>query len=190
LRWPEIHLVRLLLLAGCLMGAAAPVFAQQKNPALKGVYASLNVALGGVRHSSVDFNPGFASIAAGAWLWPGIGLEVFLDKGLGAGSDGDFELEITGASGIAARFQSPPSGGIFAYMLLGVVSTRLEQLEDDTRGARRVVQNYRGGRVSIGLGRELRMIPGGRLTAEYRNYFVDDDLQIDALSMGLQVNFQ
>lgn len=157
---------------------------------LQGVYGDLHFALGGVQHSDVDFNPGFASLSLGVWLWKGIGLEVFADKGLNAGQDGEFDLEITDANGVAARFQSPSSDGIFAYVVLGVVRTRIEQSNDSSQIQPLIVQNYRGGRLSIGIGRELQIIPGGRLTAEYRNYFVDEDLQMDALSVGLQLNFR
>lgn len=182
------------LLLAVFVSAVLPglVSANQQTNSLSvhGVYTDLQLALGGVQHSDVDFNPGFASFSLGVWLWKGIGLEVFADKGLNSGNDGDFDLEITDASGIAARFQSPSSDGIFAYLVLGVVKTRIEQSEDDNTVQPVVVQNYRGGRISIGLGRELQIIPGGRLTAEYRNYFVDEDLQMDALSVGLQLNFR
>ncbi|MBX2881596.1 MAG: hypothetical protein KTR32_16740 [Granulosicoccus sp.] len=170
---------------------AASTHGQHGNAiSIHGVYGDLHLALGGVQHSDVNFNPGFASLSVGVWLWKGIGIEVFGDKGLNAGNDGDFDLEITDASGFAARFQSPSSDGMFAYVVLGVVNTRIEQAEDDNDVQPLLVQNYRGGRLSIGFGRELQIIPGGRLTAEYRNYFVDDDLQMDALSVGLQLNFR
>ncbi|MBX2824631.1 MAG: hypothetical protein KTR33_07865 [Gammaproteobacteria bacterium] len=180
---------RVLIILLLVTVGISPATAAQP-PSLQGVYGDIQFAFGGVRHSDVEFNPGFASVSVGAWLWEGIGLEVYLDQGLNKGSDGDFDLEITDANGIAARFQGRADEGLFAYVVLGIVATRLEQAEGGDSAPRTVVQNYRGGRISIGFGSELSFFNGARLLAEYRNYFVDEDLHMDALTVGLQVSFQ
>lgn len=166
-------------------------FAQQSRfPEVRSVYGDVQLAYAGVRHSAREFNPGFASGALGYWLLPGVGVELFADRGLSDARDGEFSLEIVEASGLAARFQGPLSDeDYFAYMAVGLVFTRLEQFESEQSGQRTVVQNYRGGRLSLGGGRKFSSFPGA-LTLEYRNYFVDEALEMDALTFGVQVWLQ
>jgi len=182
-------LSRIFLLLVCVFSFARPAAAWEA-PSLHGVYGELQFAFAGVQHSDVEFNPGFASLSAGAWLWKGIGLEAHFDQGLNDGRDGDFNLEISEAGGVALRFQGPASEGVFAYVVVGIVNTQIEQVESASPDRRTVVQSFRGGRISIGLGGELSAFPGVRVLGEYRNYFVDEDLEIDALTIGLQVSFQ
>lgn len=153
-------------------------------------YGDIHYAYGGVAHSDLEFNPSFLSLSGGVWLRPGIGLELYADQGLNESRQGNFELEWTNTSGFAARFQSPARNGFFAYILLGMAFTHLEQSESDSRGERTVVQNYEGGRLSIGFGQRYPSIPGLVVVAEYRNYFVDEDLNLDAISLGLRFDLQ
>ena len=177
------------LLAGSSVAQASHEVAYRPT-VLERLYGDIHFAYGGVAYSEIEFNPSFASFSGGAWLFPGIGFEVYSDRNLSSSREGNFELELTSTSGMAMRFQSPPRNGFFAYVLLGLAFTRIEQSESDSRGERTVIQNYEGGRISIGFGQNIRSVHGLVLVGEYRNYFVDEDLNIDAVSFGLRFDIQ
>jgi len=187
---------RALRCLACCLGMMMPVqsFASHQIPyqptLVERLYGDLHYAYGGVAHSDLEFNPSFLSLSGGVWLLRGIGIEVYTDRALNESRQGNFELEWTRTSGFAARFQSPDRQGFFAYVLLGMAYTHLEQFESDSRGERTVVQNYEGGRLSIGFGQKYRSIPGMVIVGEYRNYFVDESLNLDALSVGLRFDLQ
>lgn len=186
-------MARLLILFGVLVAVlgSTQVYAQaQATPAYARLYADVQVSLGGARHSDLNFYPGFVSVSGGAWVRRGVGIEVFADQGTFADREGDYEFEITDASGVAGRFQSPSRRGFFAYVLLGLVNVRLEQDERINSQGRTVIQNYQGGRISVGIGQQLSFAKNLIVTGEYRNYFVDKDLQLDALSLGLRLSFR
>ncbi len=182
-----------LMLLSTLPTASADVLSGRSNGNAsfgERLYGGVNFAVGAARHSELDFFPGFASIDAGAWIRRGIGIEAFYDSGLFEGEDGNFEFEIETASGVATRFQSPARQGFFGYVVLGVVAVRIVQDEEDDRGSRTVVQNYQGGRISVGLGQQLSFARNLVVTAEYRNYFVVAELQLDSLALGLRLSFR
>jgi len=184
-------LARLLVLLGLLLALLAPHSLHAAGtPLFARLYGDVQFTLGGMRHSELDFYPGYVSVSAGAWIRPGVGIDVFADEGVFSDSDGDFTFELTNASGIAGRFQSPARQGFYAYVVLGLVNVRLVQDESTELGDRTVIQNYQGGRISVGIGQQLPFARNLIVTGEYRNYFVDKELQLDALSLGLRLSFR
>lgn len=153
-------------------------------------YGELQLGVGGVRHSELDFFPSFGSATAGVYVLPNIGIEIFGDLGLSSGESDGFRLELEGAEGIAARFQSPPSRGIQGYIVLGYVSYLLEQRSSPTGAlaSSSVDETFRGVRASVGLMQRLVRFPNLQITAEYRHYNADEPLRLDALVLGLRFN--
>jgi len=186
-------LARLVLILGALSAllATSSVQAAGGTPLYARLYGDVQFTLVGARHSTINFYPGSVSVSGGAWIRPGVGIDVFADEGAFSDRDGDYEFEVTNASGVAGRFQSPARNGFFAYVLLGLVNVRLVQEENsETPDSRTVVQNYQGGRFSVGIAQQLRFARNLIVTGEYRNYFVDKELQLDALSLGLRLSFR
>ncbi len=163
------------------------LFGTTSAAADSGFYGELHAGVKGVRHSELDFYPTFGSLSAGVFIVQNVGIEVFADVALSASEKGNFEIEIAHASGVAIRFQSPPQQGLRAYLTLGYVDFAVEQSEADTRGARQVTQGFSGGRVSVGITRQLASLPQLRVILEYRNYYVDQGITVDGLSFGLRV---
>ena len=91
----------LLLSAGLSVGSLTYAASTSAIP----FYADLQYTLGGVRHSDISFNPGYGTLAVGAWIRPGIGIEGFIDQGSSSSREGNFELELVEASGVNLRFQ-------------------------------------------------------------------------------------
>ena len=172
------------LLACFLCLTALPAFAETP------FYGELQLSAGGVRHSDLQFYPVFGTLSAGAWVYPGIGIEAFADTGLMTGEEDDFELELTTATGLMARFQSPPSDGLSGYILLGYVNFTLEQKESSERRSGTDKETFSGARISIGMVQRLTRLPNLLVSVEYRNYYVDEDIRVDGLSLGLRVNIQ
>lgn len=183
-----LPLVALFLIPTAATAAQRGVFQYSKSAETR-LYADLQVGIQAVSHSGIDFLPNFGSASVGIWVFDNLGIDIFGDTGLMADDTGVFELQIAEASGVALRFQSPPSlGGLRAYVMLGVVNFEVEQKESDLRGQRVVIENFTGGRVSIGFAKRLAAMRSLMLTAEYRNYYSDKDLQADSLGFGLRVN--
>ncbi len=154
------------------------------------VYGELQLGAAGVSHSELDFYPVFGTLTLGAFVLPGIGIEVFADSSVAEGSDDNFDLDIEEAYGIAARFQSPPMRGLQGFIVLGLVNFTLDQEADSvgTVSLRPVNEEFRGARVSIGAMQRLERFPNLQFTAEYRHYNADEPLRVDAIVFGLRVN--
>ena len=150
------------------------------------LYGEVQFGVGGVSHSDLDFFPTFGTVTAGAFVFPGIGIEVFGDAGISDSEDDGFELSIEEAYGIAARFQSPPRKGLQGFIVLGAVNYTLEQ--QSNAGAPTVREDFTGVRASVGLMQRIQRFPYLQVTAEYRHYNADEPLRVDAVVFGLRVN--
>ena len=172
-------------LIACVL-AVTSSFALAEGP----LYGEVHLAAGGVQHPNLDFYPIFGSVTVGAFVMPGIGLEVFADTNLKSDERSGFDLEVEHAYGIAARFQSPPVNGVQGYITLGWVNFAVEQRSSGTPSlaASSVSEDFTGGRVSIGLMQRLKRFRNLLVSMEYRHYNADDPLRVDALLLGLRVN--
>ncbi len=182
-----------------LLFAPAPAYARNSNDSpvfrysgtgLSRLYADTQWGVQAVRHSELDFFPLFSSGAIGLWVFDNIGVEVFGDFGLGSFERDDFEVEVEEAGGIAMRFQSPPRKGFSVFFTAGYVDYQLAQVVDDERGVSRVSQGFAGLRLSVGLAQRLPVFESVLITGEYRNYYSEDELQLDSLALGLRFNIQ
>lgn len=160
------------------------------------LYADLQIGVHGVRHSELDFYPGVANASVGFWIVDNIGVDIFADTSTIGDDIGVFELEVAHATGVALRFQSPHlASRLHAYMVLGYVDLQVEQKEErlDASGqrvGRTVRQSFSGVRISLGFARRLSVLKDVLVTGEYRNYYTEDEIQIDGLSLGLRVNLR
>ncbi len=155
------------------------------------IYGELQLAGGAVRHSDIDFYPTFGSATIGGYVLPNIGIELFADMGFGSDSSRGLNMDIEGAYGIAARFQSArATRGIRGYIVLGAVSYTLDQdiRASGSSAARSVEEDFVGFRGSVGLMQRLKRFNNLQFTAEYRHYNADEPLRVDALVLGLRVN--
>lgn len=153
------------------------------------LYGELGLGAGAVKVGELDFYPGFASAALGAFVWPGIGVEVFADGGLREGIDDGFQLEVSQGVGAGIRLESPPSDGLAGYVVLGYAEFRVRQDRDNDRGRTAdLVEDFGGVRVSVGLVQRFERVRSLSLAAEYRKYYVEDGLDLDALVVSLRVS--
>lgn len=156
------------------------------------LYGEARAGAGGVRHSDLDFYPRFGSFSVGAFIFENIGIEGFVDAPLSTDKTGVFEVDITQASGVALRLQSPPERGLQAYVLLGVVNFGLKQKENanSVGGQRTIEEDFTGVRVSVGLNQRLELVQGLIFGIEYRNYHADSGITVDGVSLGLRYEMQ
>lgn len=154
------------------------------------LYADLQFAAAGVNHSNLDFYPQFASVSAGVFLRPGIGLEVFADSGLSSDRKSGLELEVENAYGIAIRLQSPPIRRVQGFIVLGAVNYSIKQSATgpSSQFGSLIEGDFTGMRVSLGLVERLERWENVLLSLEFRHYNVDEPLRVDALLLGLRVN--
>lgn len=149
------------------------------------VYGEIQLGAAIITNADLQFSPGFASLSAGAFVFPGIGVELFADTGVVSGEDNDFDFDIDSAFGVGIRFQSPPQRGVQGYIVLGAVNYTLEQ---ESPSGQRVSGDFTGARVSVGLMQRLVLFPNILVTAEYRHYNADEPLKLDGLLIGLRFN--
>lgn len=151
-------------------------------------YGELHFGANGIRHSDLDFFPLFASITAGAFVLPNIGIEVFADLALAEEDNAGFDVELTSALGIAARFQSPPWQGLSGYVVLGVVDYTVTQSPQNASiGSGSIEEDFLGVRVSVGVIQQLKRLPKLSVSAEWRSYAVDEPIRVDSLVIGLRI---
>ena len=172
-------------LIACVL-AVTSSFASAEGP----LYGELQLAAGGVQHSDLDFYPLFGSVSVGAYLMPGIGVELFADSGIDSDRKGGFNLEVEQAYGVAARFQSPPVNGVQGYITLGWVNFTVDQQASATASlaGSSINQDFTGARLSIGLMQRMQQFRNLLVSLEYRHYNADEPLRVDALLLGLRVN--
>lgn len=151
-------------------------------------YGELHFGVNGIRHSDLDFIPLFASVSAGVFILPNIGIEVFVDAALADDENAGFDVELTSAQGIAARFQSPPWKGLSGYVVLGAVNYRVTQSPQNASiGNGSIEEDFVGGRVSVGVIQQLKRLPKLSVSAEWRSYFVDEPIRVDSLVIGMRI---
>ncbi len=172
-------------LIACVL-AVTSSFASADGP----LYGEVQLAAGGVQHSDLDFYPLFGSVSVGAFLMPGIGVELFADSGIESDRRGGFNLEVEEAYGIAARFQSPPARGVQGYIVLGWVNFTVDQQARATASlsGSSINEDFTGARVSVGVMQRLQRFRNLLVSFEYRHYNADEPLRLDALLLGLRVN--
>lgn len=150
------------------------------------LYAEARLGAGGVRHSNLDFYPGYTSFSAGLFVFDNIGIEAFVDAPTTDFKRGDFTLDVTEAAGVAVRLQSPAQRGLQAYVLLGYVDFTLEQEQSGNADRRSLKENFNGIRAGIGVNQRLEWLHGLIFGAEYRNYYTDSGITVDGVSIGLR----
>ena len=154
------------------------------------MYGELQLGAGAVSHSELDFYPIFGTATLGAYVYPGIGIEIFGDTSVASDNDGNFEMDLQEAYGIAARFQSPPQNGLQGFIVVGMVNYTYDQQARASEGrlASTVNEEFRGARVSVGVMQRLERFPYLQFTAEYRHYNADEPLRLDSIVFGFRVN--
>lgn len=191
-RLTPVPLLSALAISIALAALAPPASAQTMLPQRLGPYAELQFGGSVVSHSDLDFISPAIGGNVGVFLYPGIGLEAFGSGTLENGEDGRFEAGVTESYGAGLRFQSPGSssfaGGLLhGYIVLGYVDFLLEQASLD-EPERRIEERFSGARISIGVMQRFRRVPNLSLTAEYRNSYVDEPVQVDGLVLGLRLD--
>ncbi len=145
-------------------------------------------AVSGVNVGDLEYFPAFGGVSAGAFLRPGIGLELHAEGELRAGDDDDFEFAYENGLGASLRLQSPPQRGISGYVLLGYARFSVRQERENGAGAgAQLSETFGGPRVSIGLVQRLERWPLLSVSAEFRKYYVEDGIDIDSFVLGLRM---
>ena len=169
--------------------ALAPV-AQAAGPYASGrVYAEVQVGGGNVRVSDLQFYPILGGVTVGAYVRPGIGLELHADGGIDTDEDGGFELGLDGAAGASVRFESPPTRRTSGFATLGYVVYTLSQRPDGAVGDdAEVDEDFTGLRASLGVVQRFERVPALSASAEFRTWYTEDGLHVTSLLLGLRLS--
>lgn len=194
----------LLLALFALPGSAASAESRERDLALNdvrasagatsarqrrfGPYLELQAGVLGVRHANLDVFGPVGGAIAGTWVRPGIGIELFADTPLAYGDDNGFEAGVSEAFGAALRLRSPPVDGLYGYVVLGYADFTVHQEPFD--GGIAQDERFTGMKFSVGLMQRLKILPAMLVSAEYRNFYVDEPVRVDGLSLGLRLDIR
>lgn len=170
------HLVLLLALSGLSMTSTALEF-----------YGGLDANYISNEVGPAEFHPLAAGGRIGAYLEPGVGLELHAMTGVNDDKDIDIDSELSYTVGMAARFESPESEGGKIYFLLGYALSELDVSRSGTGKPGTVSFDD----FSYGGGLEFRL---GKTRKLYMNlqmvrFYSDNGIDLDAVSLGLRAGF-
>jgi len=163
----------------CLPVFAAPAAAADR------FYLEAHGGFSGIQHSDLIFRPIEAHVSAGVYVWDYIGLDFNVGTAAKAGEDGDFAMELNQLTTLSLRFDSPPTEGAQAFILIGISRFELSQRQPDAVDAASVAEDFQGGSVAIGLRSRLAKSPFSAV-ATYRLHYVDQPIHIDSWTLGVR----
>lgn len=150
-------------------------------------YAEYQLGSAGIRHTDLDFHSVDGRFIIGGYYGKGLGAEISFGGPFRVGTDSDFDAQLENFTSVALRFESPPEGGISAYILLGASQFTISQRGVDTIGqARTVKETFRGGTATFGFRKQFEH---SRLSfvAAYQVHDVDQPVDVDTYTVGLRM---
>lgn len=168
-------LLAILLLSVCSQPIAAERF-----------YAEIHAGVDGIQHSDLSFRPIQASASVGLYFWKTIGIDFAFGGPLDVGEDEGFEVQLEDLRTLSLRFDSPPTDGISAFILLGVSQFDVSQRGVTSSGAARTVrEDFQGGTLAIGIRQQIGSGPFS-VVGSYRFHWVDEPLDVDSWTLGVR----
>lgn len=145
------------------------------------VYASGFVDRQGISLSGEKFEPVVASVAIGAWVYEGIGLELELGAGVSDDEVATLELEPESQFSLGIRLESEPINGVAAYALISASNVSIAS-RFNTGAAAASNQRFSGFRGAFGL--TFPLFQRWVLDAAFVHSAYDDDFSINGFRVG------
>ncbi|MEM6638418.1 MAG: outer membrane beta-barrel protein [Pseudomonadota bacterium] len=150
-------------------------------------YAGGDLAWVAVPVASTDFDSFAVKFRAGASLPSGWGVEIQTLFGLGDDSVGNLTLQTDNVTAAFIRYGTKPEYDTQFFALAGYATSSLSfSGSADTSG---LDDSYSGFAFGFGLTEKLKWLPNTRAILELNSYFADDDVDVWAVSFGLQYDF-
>jgi len=163
----------------CMPWFAAPAAAADR------FYLEAHAGFSTIQHSELAFRPIEAHFSAGAYFLENIGVDVSFATAAKEGEDGRFAMELNRLATLSLRFDSPPTDGLSAFVLLGFSQFEASQRAPDNPDKRSVTEDFQGGSVGIGLRSQLGRSPFSAVGV-YRIHYVDQPIDIDSWTLGVR----
>ncbi|MDY6840051.1 MAG: porin family protein [Pseudomonadota bacterium] len=165
-------------LSGGLLATAAQAQDMYKS-GVGGLYAGLNYTFMNAEIGRYDADTGTLSGKVGVMATPFLGIEA--RAGFGADDDtiNGVDVSVDNFYGGYATFNLANESMVTPYAVLGFTRVEAEvgSVEDDDSD------------VSYGIGANMEFAPNLSGNLEYMRYYDDDNVQLDGLSVGIQLNF-
>ena len=171
------------LLAALLMSQCMPSYALDFYAGMDANYIFSEIEEG---DASAEFKPAALSGRLGAYIEPGVGIELYGMAGTKV-EDLNIDLSLNYMLGLAARFETPESEGGKIYFLLGYGITELDmdRSGSGTPGSATFHDFSYGGGVEFRLGGSEKLF----INLQAIRYYAQDNIQIDGASLGLRFRF-
>ena len=150
------------------------------------IYASAFLDWQSIRISNSRFSLPVATVAAGWWGWPGIGLELELGRSLVDDSLNSLDLDVRSTASLSVRFESPFIDRVAAYGLFGVSRTNFDsQFSGEIDNAK---QNpLRGARGVLGL--TFKLSEQTVVDTAFSHHEYSDEISINSFRVGFRYDF-
>ncbi len=169
------------LLAVFLLSISFPSFATDR------LYGEIHGGFNVIQLSDLRFLPIQASVSFGGYFYKTLGVDVNLGGSLNEDRDEDIKLQLENQITLSVRFDSPPTRGVSAFVLIGWAQFDLSQSGDSSIGTTQTVsETFRGAAVSIGVRQQIGSGPFS-VVGSYRFFDVDEPLDFDTYTLGVRV---
>lgn len=171
------------VLASGLLTAGAAQAQDMYKSGVGGLYTGLNYTFVDMDFGSQEADVGTLSAKVGVMATPFLGFEARGGFGVDDDNIGGVDLSVDNFFGGYATFNLVNESPVTPYAILGFTRVELE-----AEGPFNTVTEDESD-VSYGLGLNMAFAPNLSGNLEYMRYYDDDDVTVDGLGVGLQVNF-
>ncbi len=166
-------------LSGGFLATGAAQAQDMYKSGVGGLYAGFNYTFMNAEFGSADADVGTLSGKVGVMATPFLGVEARAGFGVDDDQIGGTDVSVDNFYGGYATFNLVNESPVTPYAVLGFtrVETEIGSFEEDDSD------------VSYGIGANMEFAPNLSGNLEYMRYYDDDNVELDGLGVGIQLNF-
>ncbi|MBD3642154.1 MAG: porin family protein [Marinobacter sp.] len=166
-------------LSGGLLATGAAQAQDMYKSGVGGLYAGFNYTFMNTELGPYDADVGTLSGKVGVMATPFLGVEARAGFGVDDDTINGVDVSVDNFYGGYATFNLANESPVTPYAVLGFTRVEAEvgSVEDDDSD------------VSYGIGANMEFAPNLSGNLEYMRYYDDDNVELDGLGVGIQLNF-
>ena len=166
-------------LSGGILATGAAQAQDMYKSGVGGLYAGFNYTFMNAEIGPYDADAGTLSGKVGVMATPFLGIEARAGFGVDDDTVNGVDVSVDNFYGGYATFNLANESPVTPYAVLGFTRVEAEvgSVEDDDSD------------VSYGIGASMEFAPNLSGNLEYMRYYDDDNVELDGLGLGIQLNF-
>ena len=153
-------------------------------------YGEIHGGIGNIQIADLAFRPLEAHVSVGGYFLKNIGIDLTVGGALRDDSDDSFDTQLDDVASLSLRFDSPPSNGISAFILIGVSRFSVSQEGINPFGVSTTVnETFQGATAALGFKRQIADTRFS-FVGVYRVHFVDEPIDVDNYSFGVRAAWE